>query len=212
MAYALDLYVLVADLDQQQALRVLIEHRTQSLGIRRLRFEVTKHPQRDGGCYKDSPVLLQTLQSQAAHALVVLDREGSGADDKAPEDIEADLEARLAQSGWNARARAIVLDPELETWVWAQSPHVAEVLGWERRSPELRDWLIHEGFLSAGEPKPSRPKEAFRAALREARVKLSAALFGQLARRVGLEHCRDRALIRLRDTLRAWFGDVGRSS
>lgn len=205
MPYPLDLYVLVADLDQQQTVKVLLEHRTPSLGIRPPRFEVTKHPHHDGGCYKNSPALLQTLQSQAAFAIVVLDREGSGVDDKPAVDIEADLDNRLAKSGWGDRARAIVIDPEIEIWIWTPSPHVDEVLGWAGRSPNLREWLTREGFLQGGQTKPARPKEALRAALRQGRIKPSAALFGQLAHKVGLEHCRDRGFLRLRDTLQTWF-------
>ena len=206
MPYTLDLFVLVADLDQQQTLKVLLAQRSKSLGIRPPVCEVTKHPQHDAGCYRTSPALLQTLQRQAAHAIVVLDREGSGVDDRAAQEIEADIDQRLAKSGWGDRARAIVLDPEVEIWVWSSSPYVDAVLGWSGRTPNLRDWLTREGFLEAGQTKPARPKEALRSALREGRIKPSAALFGQLASKVGLEHCRDRGFLRLRDTLRAWFG------
>ena len=208
MPYPLDLYVLVADLDQQQTMKVLLEKRGQSLRIRPPVFELTKHPQHDGGCYKSSPALLQTLQSQAAHAIVMLDREGSGADEKVAQEIEADLDSRLAESGWGDRARAVVVDPEIETWVWSQSPMVDEVLGWAGRTPGLREWLTLQGFLQAGQIKPHRPKEALRAALRQGRIKPSAALFGQLASKVGVEHCRDRSFQRLRDTLQAWFGQT----
>ena len=208
MHYPLDLYVLVADLDQQQTIKVLLEERGRSLRIRPPVFEITKHPQHDGGCYKSSPALLQTLQSQAAHAIVVLDREGSGADERVAEDIEADLESRLAESGWGDRARAVVVDPEIEIWVWSPSPNVDEVLGWSGRSPGLREWLTHRGFLQAGQIKPHRPKEALRAALLQGGIKPSAALFGQLASKVGLERCRDRSFQRLRDTLQAWFGQT----
>ena len=205
MPYAIDLHVLVADLDQQQALQTLLEHRCPSLGIQRPRFEVSKHPQHDGGCFKSSPGLLQTLQSYAAHAIVVLDREGSGVDHEPPGAIEADLNGRLASSGWGDRARTIVLDPEIEIWVWASSPHVDEILGWAGRSPNLRDWLMSEGFLDTGQTKPVRPKEAFRAALRKSGIKPHAPIFGRLARAVGLEGCTDRSFLLLRDVLRQWF-------
>jgi len=76
MTFPLDLHVLVADLDQEQAIRALLEHRTASLGMRKCRFEVRKHPQHDSGCFRHAPELLRTVQSQAAHALVVFDREG----------------------------------------------------------------------------------------------------------------------------------------
>lgn len=205
MPYAIDLHVLVADLDQQQALQTLLEHRCPSLGIQRTRFEVAKHPQHDGGCYKTSPGLLQTLQSYAAHAIVVLDREGSGVEQKSAEEIEADLDARLDVSGWGDRARTIVVDPEIEMWVWASSPHVDEILGWAGRSPSLRDWLTSQGFFEAGQTKPTRPKEAFRAALRKSGLKPHAPIFGRLARVVGLGGCKDRSFLRLGEVLRGWF-------
>jgi hypothetical protein len=208
MSYAIDLYVLVADLDQQQTLQTLLEHRCPSLGIKHPRFEVAKHPHHDGGCYKTSPGLLQTLQSYAAHAIVVLDREGSGVDHKAAHDIESDLDGRLAASGWGDRARAIVVDPEIEIWVWATSPHVDEVLGWTGRSPSLRNGLMSQGFLTENQVKPSRPKEAFRAALRKSGIKPHAPIFGRLARVFGLEACRDRSFLRLQDLLRGWFGSA----
>jgi hypothetical protein len=210
MSYPLDLYVLVADLDQQQALQALLGSRAESLGIRGVRFEVTKHPQRDGGCFTGAPALLQTLQSQAAHAIVVLDREGCGAEDKSAEEIESDLDARLTSSGWGSRARSVVIDPEIEIWVWSSSPHVDDTLGWTGRSPTLREWLVRQGFLQASEDKPARPKEALRAALRESQMRPSAALFAQLAERVGLERCRDRSFRRLRETLSSWFGRAAR--
>lgn len=205
MPYPIDLYVLVADLDQQQTLLALLGQRAESLGIRTLTFEVTKHPQHDGGCFKTAPALLQSLQQHAQHAMVVLDREGSGAEDLASEAIETDIEARLARSGWDDRARAIAVDPEIENWVWTPSPHVDAILGWRGRTPSLRAWLQQQGFLAAGQRKPPRPKEAFRAALRESRIRPSAALFGELARAVSLERCEDRSFIRLRQTLREWF-------
>jgi hypothetical protein len=206
MSYALDLFVLVADLDQQQAVKVLLEQRGPSLGIRTPAFETTKHPQHDGGCYKTSPAILQTVQRQAARAIVMLDREGSGAESKSAEEIEADLDQRLSESGWGDRARTVVLDPEIEIWVWSSSPHVDDVLRWPSGAPALREWLTGKGFLQPGEAKPARPKEALHSALREGRVKPSAALFAELASKVSLDHCQDRAFLRFRETLRAWFG------
>jgi hypothetical protein len=205
MTYPLDLFVLVADQDQAQAILALLEHRTPSLGVRTCRFEVRKHPQHDGGCFRQAPDLLRTMQSQAAHALVVLDREGSGADEKAPGEIEANLEGRLGTSGWDDRARAVVIDPELEIWLWSDSPHVATALGWIAGEADLQKWLTGQGFLSAGAVKPARPKEAMLAVLHETRVKPSASIFAEAARNVSLERCQDRSFLRFRDILRGWF-------
>ena len=205
MTFPLDLHVLVADLDQEQAIRALLEHRTVSLGIRSPRSEVKKHPQHDGGCFGQAPDLLRTVQLQAAHALVVFDREGSGAEDKSVTEIEADLERRLDDSGWNGRARVVAIDPETEVWLWSDSPHVATALGWTKGDADLRQWLTGQGFLTAGSGKPARPKEAMLAVLRETRVKPSAAIFAEAARKVGLDRCQDRSFLRFRQILRDWF-------
>lgn len=205
MTFALDLYVLVADLDQEQAIRALLEHRTASLGIRSGRTEVKKHPQHDGGCFRQAPDLLRTMQFQAAHALVVFDREGSGAEDKSAAEIEANLEQRLDESGWNGRARVVVIDPETEIWLWSDSPHVGTALGWTAGEAELRRWLTGQGFLSVGAVKPARPKEAMLAVLRQTRVKPSAAIFAEAARKVGLDRCQDRSFVRFRQILRDWL-------
>ncbi|MGB8294767.1 MAG: hypothetical protein WCG85_05010 [Polyangia bacterium] len=209
MAFPLDLYALVADLDQEQAVRALLEHRTASLGIRPCRFEARKHPQHDGGCFRHAPALLRTMQAQTEHALVVLDREGSGAEDKSAAEIEADLERRLDESGWNGRARAVVIDPETEIWLWSDSPHVAAALGWTAGEADLREWLFRQGFLSGGARKPARPKEALLAVLRKTGVKPSASIFGEAARKVSLDRCQDRSFLRFRQILQAWLPAPG---
>ena len=82
------------------------------------------------------------------------------------------------------------MEPELEAWVWSRSPCVDDVAGWSGRTPSLRDWLASEGWLHEGDSKPARPKEAFRSALRVARVARSASLYQQIAERVSLQHSR----------------------
>jgi hypothetical protein len=208
MSYAIDLYVLAADLDQEQALKSLLANRSASLGIREIRFETSKHPRHDAGCRKEGVELLRTLQGQAAHALLVLDHEGCGDEASSATEIEAKLDRQLATSGWGERARAMVIEPEIEAWIWSGSPRVDTVLGWAGRTPPLRQWLERQGHVAADHAKPKRPKEAFRAALHESRVKPSAALFADLARTVSLDRCADRTFLRLREFLASWFPRV----
>ena len=56
------------------------------------------------------------------------------------------LNQQFAGSAWDDRARAVVLVPELEAWVWNESLHVDEVAGWSNRLPGLRRWLTEEGW------------------------------------------------------------------
>lgn len=202
---ALDLVVLTADLDQDQAMRGLLTTRSKSLGIRAPQTKFLKHIRRDPGCFNEAVQVLQPFQQDASYALVVLDRQGCGREDFTALQIEADLETRLARSGWGARARAIAIDPELEIWIWSDSPKVEEVLGWFGRSPGLRDWLRSKGLLQENTSKPEDPKTAFRDALREVRLKPSASIFARLAEEVGLTRCQDPSFLRLHRCLIEWF-------
>jgi hypothetical protein len=120
-------------------------------------------------------------------------------------ELERQSESQLARNGREGRAAAIVLDPELEVWVWSDSPLVDRILGWTGQSPRLRQWLVDEAFLSPDGRKPVRPKEALEHALRHVRKQASAALFRQLAQSVRFRGCTDRAFRKLQMQLVAWF-------
>ena len=201
-----DLIAIVADKDMQYAIRGLLT-RHQALGVRPLRAEVRRHPQHDPACLLDAHELLRPFLGEYAHALVMFDRNGCGQESLSRAEIESLAEKRLHESGWDDRAACIVLDPELEIWVWSDSPHVDEALGWKGKQPDLRSWLIQEGFVQAEEQKPRCPKAAMRKALREAGVKPSASRFLQLAQYVGLERCIDPAFEKFKTILRTRFSE-----
>jgi hypothetical protein len=135
----------------------------------------------------------------------MFDREGCGNERLSGVDLEAEVEGRLQVNGWGYRAKAVVIDPELESWVWSDSPEVEKTLGWTGRTPVLRSWLNENGFLEAGVAKPARPKEALEAILRVVRKPRSSAIYQELARSVSLKRCVDAAFARLRATLQGWF-------
>jgi len=115
------------------------------------------------------------------------------------------VENRLEASGWGERAGAVVLDPELESWIWTTSPHVARVLGWAGRESEMREYLAGKGFFRGDEVKPLRPKEAVEAALYEVRIPKSPALYLDLGKHVSHARCTDAAFLKFKSTLKAWF-------
>ncbi|HUW81404.1 MAG TPA: hypothetical protein VMZ31_01260 [Phycisphaerae bacterium] len=135
----------------------------------------------------------------------MFDRVGSGREGDPVSDLEEQVTRRLSAAGWGNRASAITIDPELEVWVWSDSPHVDRCLGWEGQQPSLRMWLEEQGMWSPNEPKPKDPKRAVELALRHARKPRSSAVYRQLADTVGLQRCSDPALARLRALLRTWF-------
>ena len=199
-----DLVVLVADKDMRLTLRGVLS-RPLAVGIRPIAFDIYTHYEHDGACATEGVSFLSRFSRTHAHGLLLFDHEGSGREDSARVEIQEALNYDLSVAGWDGRAQAIVITPELEAWVWSDSPHLDEVTGWKGRNPSLREWLRRSGHLREGEVKPSRPKEAFRAALRQTRVPRSSALFEMLAERVSLRRCEDESFLELSNTLRAWF-------
>lgn len=201
----LDLVILVPGKDESEAMEGLLCTRRKSLGIRSVRYEILVHPGHDAGCFTGAPQFLRMYQGRADHALVLFDHEGSGQEGRSCPEVEDHVRQRLASSGWGGNADVVVVRPELEAWVWSDSPKVDEALGWRGHQPSLRVWLREAGYLTEGQTKPSRPKESLEAALREVRMPQSSALFRRLAEEVGLERCSDTSFLRLKEILRRWF-------
>ncbi len=208
-----DLFVVVADLDAENVMKTLLSQRQEALGVS-FQFNPDRPPQgdllryqgRDSGCYRKAVDLLRPPQRTHRHAILCFDHHGSGAD-RTTQQIETDLETQLCASGWQSGSVAvIVIEPELESWVWADSPHVAEALGWRRRRGELRTFLQRQDLLEPEAAKPSDPKAAMDAALRQtSQPGGRASIFSRLASKVSVRGCEDRAFIKLATTLRHWF-------
>ena len=199
-----DLVVLVADANARSALLGLMS-RCKSLKIRPPSLDLYVHPERDPGCRLKAHEFLRGFSPSYAYALVMFDREGCGASGEATGALEQQVLDHLSRSGWVDRAAVIVLEPELDIWVWSASPEVDAALNWRGREPDLRTWLTERGLLTPEETKPARPKEALEAALRAARKPRSSSIYQQLAEKVSLRRCSDPAFLKLTDVLRNWF-------
>jgi hypothetical protein len=105
---------------------------------------------------------------------------------------------------WNGRAKAIVIEPELDVWVWGADNAVAEAVNWPA-GRSIRDWLRNHGFAVEANGKPQRPKEALEATLRVPDLPRSSALYQRIAEKISLRRCADQAFIRLRSQLVTWF-------
>lgn len=202
-----DLYVLVADQDMRQSMSKLLA-RTESLRIRPIKYAVERHIQRDPGCRGHAASRLRPFISNYQYAMVVFDKEGSGQKHESRRNIQREVERTLSRNGWNNRAKAIVIEPELETWVWSGSNDVPRILGWDSNYTSLRTWLADQGLFPPDTDKPPDPKTAMKAALQEKRRPLSAAVFGELAMTVSLRRCQCPAFGELKDTLQHWFPPI----
>jgi hypothetical protein len=162
-----DCVMLVADNDIRAAVEGLLT-RPHAVPMRPIRHASVTHPQRDPGVRLRSRELLAAFRKTHTYALAILDHEGCGGGSASAAEVEAQIEQSCAVH-WADRIRAIAIDPEIESWVWSDSPRVDAALGWSGRSPDLRDWLTSTGYVTARHDKPHQPKEAFDAALRLAR-------------------------------------------
>ncbi len=198
-----DLFVLAADLELANALEGLLS-RSRDLGIEDIEFDIERHINRDSGCRSEAVEYLRPYLGRYRYALIVFDYHGCGSS-LPREGIQRNLEKQLARNGWENGAKVIVIDPELEVWVWSHSPTVSRVLGWDDRYPELRRWLGDQQLWPPGDSKPTHPKKAMREAMRHGRVQRSARKFSELATAVELDGCRDPAFNELKTTLRRWF-------
>lgn len=200
----IDLVCLVADKNLEAAIEGILR-RPEALGIREVRFELIVHPHRDPGCFHQPTALLNGYRDRARHALVVLDQAWEGRPANTAVDLERLLEDSLSRSGLADWAHALVIDPELEIWVFSDSPHVEKALGWREDDAPLRAALAAQDLWPGEQLKPPDPKAAVEWALRRAKKPRSSSIFRELAGKVSFSRCQDRAFLRLRQLLGEWF-------
>ena len=204
----IDLFCLVADKSMAAAVSELLD-RPESLGIRPITRQVVAHDRRDPGCFHYPRDFLDGYRARAAQALVILDYQWDGVPAESAAEVEELLEQGLRRDGMGSWARAVVIEPELEAWVFSGSPHVGSTLGWGGSSPALREALARQNLWPTEVDKPDDPKKAMEWALRQRKLPRSSSIYRELASKVSTQSCTDRAFQRLRGLLQGWFPPVG---
>ena len=202
--FSRDLIVLVADKDQQSLVTSVLS-RPDSLGIKPIAFDTKYNPTHDAGTRTQHYEILRSFLRTHEYALVLFDREGCGVESRSAEEIEENVVDELSACGWRGRCKAIVIDPEVEIWIWSDSPHVDKCLGWHGRDPSLRTWLRERGEWVVDQKKPLDPKKAYLDALRQVRKSNSSSIFSEVGRKVSLSRCSDPSFMRFKNALRTWF-------
>lgn len=177
--------------------------RPEALGIRPITTEFRVHSGRDGGARKSGPDILGLERKRFRHGLLVLDFEGSGTSCSSALELENELDARVF-SIWGHRAKAIVIEPELDIWIWGSDHAIEQEISWPPGCG-IRNWIRQQGFAIGTNNKPVRPKEAFEAALHRCGLPRSSATYQRITERISLRRCTDAAFLRLRTTLQNWF-------
>lgn len=178
--------------------------RYESFDIKQISYEIFIHPYHDPGICSDAANFLRPFSNQYSYALVFLDYEGSGQEDKDPEDVVYEIKSQIEKNGWLKRVEVILFNPEFEIWVWAESPHMSNAVGWADYQ-SLKNWLIGQKLWKDSEPKPHTPKGALEAALRYQHIPRSSSVYQEIARHVGINKCQDASFKRLKSILQQWF-------
>lgn len=197
-----DLVVLVADKNMQYALQGALA-RHAALGMRPFTVEFRVHMGRDGGVRTTGADVLAREATRFRYALMLLDFDGCGQVDTAPPELEAEL-GRQLHFVWGERAKAIVISPEVDIWLWGADNSMREALNWAQVG-SIRDWLRGRGFEFNVDGKPLQPKEAMQAVCRAQKRPRSSALYEKITSRISLQNCTDPAFGRLREQLTSWF-------
>lgn len=203
-----NLVVAVADSYQEKVMEALLPRVPLSSGTAAFTYDIIRNIGNDSGSYNDSHELLRPYINDYNFALVIFDYEGTGIENvKSREEAEADVEQLLSINGWNNRNAVIVIKPEIENWMWINSPHVHDAIGWEKEE-SLYTWATNKGLIVNNEPKPARPKETLEEALRISQTSKSSAIYKKIISKVSYKNCVDPAFNKMIAKLREWFPAV----
>jgi hypothetical protein len=154
------------------------------------------------GLYTRGHELLRPYVKTHAHAIVVLDAEWDASPGAAA--ISAHVSINLHKSGWNKNnCKVIVIDPELENWIWQRNDHVACALGIDSSSNFSK--AIGLDVWPDGQAKPNKPKETLEAVLRDKRIPRSSSIYKNITSRISASNCHDQSFQLLQSTLQSWF-------
>jgi hypothetical protein len=182
MQHEKDLVVLVPDKNAQFLFSGILS-RSSDLGLRPPTHQIDIHLLRDSGCL-DADELLQSQANRFAHAMVVVaDRARSGHPELSRDELEAVVERKLAASGWEQRASAVVVEPGISRWL-----------------------LEHE-LGATWSPGVTSLERALEAELRRRRMPRSPDLYRALGARMVDEGEADPAWRKVLGTLFNWFAE-----
>jgi len=212
-----DLVVLSSDADMKALLEQLIERgQTGRNCTRPFRWRCLRDPWRDTVWREPHRPLAPFLEMDCPF-LVVWDHQGSGRENRPPEDLESEAVRSLIAHGVSPdRALAVAFDPELEISWRPTWPRVKQIVAGERREEPPDDLTV---LAAARRANPRLripddferalgqcPKELFEALIRLLRLRLSPPLYAKLGEALSLRALkRERALARIASAISIWL-------
>jgi hypothetical protein len=190
--------------------------------------DIRVHPGHDSGVSKDPQLVLLPERNRYDKALVILDQAWSGAPDA--DEIVANIETIAEhEARWQReRFEVILIQPELEAWIWQRNIHVCEAFEFSGSENELWDLLSLRSLeldsrskkhvfvpvdtlaalapaWSLQDPKPTNPKGVVEALTRHCGSGPASGVFNEIARTIGVRNCVDKSFHKMRDALCRWF-------
>jgi hypothetical protein len=198
-----DLIILVADKNTEFLLQGLLPRLPKILSTKEFTFDIKIHPLRDAGVRIGSIDFLRPFITNYDYAIVLFDYEGSRTQ-ISQAILTQKMQDELDINGWQNRNVVIIIEPEIENWIWVNSPHLAHEIDWEDMST-LENWLIEKGFKNENDIKPLCPKEAFEDALKEKQKPRSSAIYKNIAQKASFKGCIDSNFDKFKTTIQKWF-------
>ena len=190
--------------------------------------DVLVHPGHDPGVWSNPQLVLFSERKAYDKALIILDAAWSGV--PRPDRLVADIEKLARNKGkWEReRFEVILIQPELEAWIWQRNIHVAEAFDFSGPDADLWEQLALQSLAldkrtkkhyfvpadtASGQPpawatterKPNNPKGVVEALSAYCRSGPPSVIFNEISSKVSVARCEDEAFRKLRDTLRRWF-------
>jgi len=198
-----DLFILCADSDMKSVLESLIKRLTERQKIREISYEIIRAYGRDSGVYKKAHELVRGKDSEYEKCLVLFDYKGSGAR-KPVADTEDEVKNNIIRNSNYSQddVEVIVIDPELEIWIWKGWIHFHRLSERTERR-KIIEWLREHEVPNSY--KPDEPKDLFEKFCRHFRVKKSSANYRRISEKTSLRGCTDRAFNKFMNALTRWF-------
>ena len=198
-----DLLVLTADKDAECLIKAFLDRIIKTDEVKKFTFHVLPHhPQRDPGVLNHSVDYVRPYLKEYKFLLVLFDHEGCGKESASRDKIETQIEKTLDANGWKNRNACVVLEPEIESWLWVNAAHLHDITDWSDKL-SVYGWLKKKGFLFKPDgQKPEQPKEAFECILKKQRIPYSSSLFAELAGKASYISCSDPAFSKFIDIIR----------
>ncbi len=160
----------------------------------------------DGGLWKHAHTNLTPFKEEYRRAVIVLDADFEP--HPGSETLQADISRNMLAAGWEENSFCVVvIDKELEAWLWAPNLNVAKAFG-HNDFEQMRAALAAKQLWDDGAPKPNDLKRA-----RDLAAKLGGkrtgspifrGVFGGISKRA-CDLCQEEGFTSMRAAIRTWF-------